>query len=107
MTGEIDRVNADGAEAARAALRLRERIWLALGFGACSNPNPWPDEMPGFAPAYVTVNTIAVLDWRDRLRVLLSGKLMVAASVKTDVMVGKAETASHVSVLPPYSSPRR
>lgn len=84
------------------------QIWQLLGFGECSNPNPWPDEMEGMAPAYLATNTLIHLDFWDRLRILLSGKAMVAASTKTDVIVKRAVSASNTSVLSPtYKIPKQ
>lgn len=91
-------------DAAYAALDRRnfiDRFWSRLGFGTCANPNPWDEEMEGFAPSYLAVNTVAVFDVWDRLKILISGKVMVAASTKTDVIVHTAISASSVSVLPP------
>lgn len=77
-----------------------DRIWSALGFGACSSPDPWPEQMDGFVPSYLGVTTIMVFGLTDRLRILLSGKVMAQVSIKTDVLVMRSLTATSVSVLP-------
>lgn len=78
-----------------------DRLWTRLGFGECANPDPWPEEMEGFAESHLCINTISHFDFWDRLKILISGKVMVAASTKTDVTVHQAISASSVSVLPP------
>lgn len=79
-------------------------FWQRLGFGECSEH--WMEDVEGYAPAYLATSTITFLDWRDRLRVLISGKVMTASATKTDVVVARATTKSRFSVLPPnYRSP--
>ena len=79
----------------------RPTIWQRLGFGACAVPNMDDLEDSGLAPAHLSTNTTAVFDWRDRLRILVSGKVMVETAVKTDVIVKVMICRSSVSVLPP------
>ena len=40
--------------------------------------------------------------WRDRLRVLVSGKLHVQTNTKTDVSVGRSQSWGAVWVEPPF-----
>jgi hypothetical protein len=61
-----------------------------------------PENLDGFAPAYVINEVVTVFDWKDRLRLLWSGKLRVHTRIKTDVVVSRMESESAVSVLPPW-----
>lgn len=80
----------------------RRTIWQRLGFGRARAPRPEADEyLEGFAPSWFVVGTYCHLDWRDRLRVLISGNLHVEQAVKTDVLIGRSRAHSAVSVLPP------
>lgn len=68
-------------------------------------PGRWnspPEDLEGFAPSYMVTEVIAVLDWKDRLRVLVSGKMKVSTQIKTDVIVHKMISQSAVYVLSPY-----
>lgn len=58
-------------------------------------------EHEGFAPGAITVNTITVLDWRDRLRVLVSGVCEVETRVYTSVAVERSEAESAFGTAPP------
>lgn len=64
---------------------------------------PAPEDLEGFAPSYMVTDVYAVLDWKDRLRVLVSGRLRIETRTKTDVIVGRSESTSVVNVLPPRS----
>lgn len=77
----------------------RRSIWRRLGFRDCVAR--YNEDVEGFAPACLVVGTVCVLDWKDRLRVLISGKLRMEAAVKTDVIVNRSMARSCVSVLPP------
>jgi hypothetical protein len=50
---------------------------------------------------YITSHTIAVLDWRDRLRVLVSGRVHVHMRTETNVLVTKCDSVSVVYVEAP------
>lgn len=78
------------------ALGFRPTIWHRLGFGNAYVAPPEDDE----ANSMVTVSTI-VLDWKDRLRVLLSGRLSHFIRTQTDVQVIRAMSVSDAKVLPP------
>ena len=82
-----------------------ERLWQRLGFGWCSAGDPWPEVEHGFSKRRLTVNTHVHLCWPDRLRLLLSGRLLVAVVVRTDVPVARSQAASKTSVLPPSRKP--
>jgi len=62
---------------------------------------PLPEE-EGFSEGDLTIETFIYLDWLDRLRVLLSGKLKLRTRTKTDVPVNRAKTIGAVSVLAPW-----
>lgn len=61
-----------------------------------------PDDLEGYAPSYMVTDTYSYLDWKDRLRVLVSGKLRLKTQTKTDVIVTKMVSTSALTVLPPY-----
>lgn len=61
-----------------------------------------PENLDGFAPAYIMNDVITVLDWKDRLRLLWSGKMRCHTRIKTDVVVSRMESESAVYVLPPW-----
>lgn len=80
----------------------RPSVWERLGFKGAYVPRPDADEqVPGYAPSWIICETFAYLDWRDRLRVLLSGRFMVQVALKTDVEVRRHSASSAVGVLPP------
>lgn len=81
-----------------------DRFWSRLGFGQCSAPTP--EDLEGFAPSYLTIGTRIQFGWPDRVRVLVSGKVMVDINTKTDVLVGRCESVSSASVLPPSAKVR-
>lgn len=85
---------------------IADRIWRFLGYGFRNDENllEWRLQHPppdGFALGVFHTEMHVRLDWRDRLRVLLSGHLVLDAYSKTDVTVNKAMTLSEVSVLRP------
>lgn len=61
-----------------------------------------PEDLDGWAPAYMQTHVVANLDWRDRLRVLVSGRLHVQTNTKTDVNVERMQSWSAVYVEPPF-----
>lgn len=79
----------------------KRTVWGRLGFGSKRIPRFEDDEHPDLAPHWMTSHVIGVLDWKDRLRVLISGKIEVVVSTKTDVPVTKAVSKSNLGVLPP------
>lgn len=62
---------------------------------------PIPEDLEGWAPSYMQTHVVATLDWRDRLRVLVSGKVHIQTNTKTDVPVGKMHSDSAVWVEAP------
>jgi hypothetical protein len=82
-------------------------LWRALGFGTCAAPRPGElAEHPDWAPSWFIITTRARLDWRDRLRVLVSGNLCIDQAVKTDVPIARSRSTSAISVEPPSSHRR-
>ena len=82
----------------------RPTAWERLGFGECHAPRPdIPEDDPEFAASVLIVTTRVHLDWKNRLRMLISGDLMVDHAIKTDVPVGRSQATSAISVLPPGS----
>ena len=60
-----------------------------------------PEDTEGFAPSYMVTQVITHLDWKDRLRVLVSGVVHCETRTKTDVIVNKMVSESIVYVMPP------
>jgi hypothetical protein len=84
----------------------RPTIWHRLGFGMAYVPPPDEDQErhlseQGYCEGALVTDTFAHLDWKDRLRLLVSGRLMVHVRTQTDVMVRKSMSQSAVRVLPP------
>ena len=74
-------------------MTFRPTIWNRLGFGHCSAEIDVEES---------TLHEIFFkLDWRDRLRILVSGSGMV--SLRVDV-ADVTNTASRISVTPPAST---
>lgn len=75
-------------------------LWNRMGFNTCYASIEDADH-PDLAEAHITTHIFTHFDWRDRIRILLSGKIMTAIATKTSTPVEKAVSASKVSVLPP------
>lgn len=75
-------------------------IWNRLGFGTCDSRLE-DNDFPDMAEAFISTNVLVHFDIIDRLRILLSGKVMVAIATKTSVICEKAISTSNTSVLPP------
>ena len=67
---------------------------------------PWEDE-DGWAPGDLSTMTTVRLDWLDRLRLLISGKLYVHSRTRTDLIINRAEGKSTSFVLPPWAKVNR
>ena len=81
-------------------LAFKPSIWNRLGFHSCAaylDDKDYPD----MANAYIDTDVYAHLSWMDRIRILISGKVMVSLATKTNVIVERALSASKISVLPP------
>jgi len=78
------------------------RLTLALGFRQAWAQVPQDeDDSAEWAPGSFTSNTVVTLGWRDWLRLLVSRRLFVSTTSKTDVVVKEAKTWSAANVLPP------
>ncbi len=78
---------------------IRDRIYAALGFRECRAPIP-PDA-PGLAPGVMSSNATITLGIADRLRVLISGKLMCDMAHQMSHVPARIQTTSAWAVLPP------
>ena len=83
---------------------LHQRVERFLGFGTCSSPRfeDVSDHDPKWAAGYLESEVTIFLDWKDRLRLIVSGKLMVSTSIKTSAFVERSMAKSNISVLPPF-----
>ena len=79
----------------------RPTIWERLGFKECGAPWMKDEDFPELPPGRLITETNVYFDWKDRLRILMSGKVRVAVSTKSNVIVDTAISMSEVSVLPP------
>lgn len=55
---------------------------------------PLPDDVEGMAPGAITTRITCSLDWTDRLRLLVSGRLEVMIRTQTDAPVERAVSTS-------------
>lgn len=95
-----------GARAAYVPPSWRQRLIWALGLYRKHNDElfDWRNMDPpeeGFVPSCLHTETHCILDWKDRLRVLFTGHVVVDVWTKTDVLVKKSKSRSEVAVLPP------
>lgn len=97
-------ISAGGAYCAKPTIRTR--ICWALGLHEKYDDElfEWrymdPQE-PGFVTSCLHTETHCILDWKDRLRVLLTGHILVDVWTKTDVAIGRSKSRSAIAVLPP------
>lgn len=77
------------------------RLWSRLGFGRPHVDRGEGEDWQGFYPGYMMTAVVAHLDWRDRLRVLVSGRVGVETLTRTDVLVQKCRSVSKTAILPP------
>ncbi len=89
------------------AMAYKPTFWQRIGFGECCAPCMEDEDYPDFIEGRMIVDTYIILSWPDRLRCFLSGKLICAMSMKTDVFVKKSVSTSKVSILPPNFKPRQ
>jgi len=61
---------------------------------------PMP-RVDGFAPDYFISEVATTLDWRSRLRVLVSGKIVARTHTLTDKPIERAISAGNFNILPP------
>lgn len=87
------------------------RLWRRLGFRMARATRDIEDDAEeraradGFVPGYLITRTVATIDWRDRLRLLVSGRLEVEVATQTDVLVRKSRSSADIGVLPPGKEP--
>lgn len=83
-------------------LTMMQRLWQRLGFGA-RRAREFPlYQRQRMAAGELTTLTTVHLGWRDRLRLILSGTMLVEARSITDVPVRSVRTNSAVGILPPF-----
>lgn len=91
-----------GAFYARQPIHIR--VAQHLGFGRCA-PDRFDDisdDDLNWATGRFETETFIRVDILDRLRLLVSGKMMVVVSSKTSVSVQKAISRSNVAILSPF-----
>lgn len=76
-------------------------IWQRMGFGECAAPPLDDEDYPAMAVGRLITETVIHLSWQDRIRMLVSGKLMSCVSQKTDIGVTHCVSKASTSVLPP------
>lgn len=83
----------------------RRRLWSRLGFGArCVALTPGYDVANyGWAAGMISTTTYLHFDFRDRLRLLISGVAALDERHHTEIMVGRVESISAAGVMPPGS----
>ena len=80
------------------------RIWRGLGF---RRPFVW--EGPTYdeeAPHWLKTVVVTHFDFFDRLRILVSGKVMLTTEHATDTSVSVCRSVTAVGVLPPFDNGR-
>lgn len=80
------------------AMEFKPTIWHRLGFGHAYVP-PWDDPEKDGDDHYVITEVVVVFDWKDRLRLMLTGCLSVEVRVKTQHDAGNTEGRSAVKVM--------
>jgi hypothetical protein len=72
-------------------------LWGWLGFGLTHTQRPENDDAQ-----YMITNVFFHLDWKDRLKIALSGKAHVQIVIETDACVRRASSRASVRALPPF-----
>lgn len=85
---------------------LRQRFCWLLGLHKKRDEElfDWRNMEPpeeGFVQSCLHTETHCILDWKDRLRVLLTGHVVVDVWTKTNVLVSRSKSRSEIAVLPP------
>lgn len=95
MDSENARAVAPAPQADRAAT-TRRRFWRALGVTGPGGP-----VAGGIydAPLEIPMVTLVNLDWRDRLRALLTGQVRLAQKVRLRLLVADVDVASDFAVV--------
>lgn len=63
------------------------------------------EDRDGFTPGEVSLSLVVMFDWKDRLRILVSGCLRVETRSQTDVPVNRIESRSAIYVESPLERP--
>ena len=77
---------------------LRERFWRKMGF---HHHHPEMSEEGEKFPGWIMLQSVSHIDWRDRLRILVSGRILFKAEIRCDVPVGETISAAALSVIAP------
>lgn len=80
----------------------RPTIWQRLGFGRAGQE--YFDDLEGdprYCESRLVTETVVHLDWKDRVRLLLVGRLHVVTCSKTDVPIERAVSRARASVMQP------
>lgn len=67
-------------------------------------PGQWmeaPEDLIGFADRYIMSEVTTIFDWKDRLRILVSGAIRTTTRIKTDKPVVDLQSESVCYVLQP------
>lgn len=76
--------------------RLLARLFPRTYFG-----DPFEPHDPSWAPGSMLTVVVVKVDWRDRLRLLMSGRIEIQVRQRTDVHVNRVQSQSHFTVEPP------
>lgn len=79
---------------------LRDRI--GLFFFPAAYLEPW-EEDENWSPGDLSTTVNLHLDWLDRLRVLVSGKISIRTRTRTDRSINRSQAKSISVVLPPWA----
>lgn len=78
------------------------RFYRWLGFTNRRAPQPeTPEFTNGFSKEWFSVAAVAMFTWRERLLILISGRILCHQSIKTDKVIKKSNSTCVFSVLPP------
>lgn len=82
------------------AMEARWTWWSRLMYRLFP-PAPRP-RIDGDARTFLTTNIYVSVDWRDRVRLLVSGRAFIQVVTYTDIEVQQAESVSAFSVEAPH-----
>lgn len=77
------------------------KFWRRLGFRRPHVERPC-ESIAGLAEGCLIVSTVTHFDWKDRLRILVSGNVAIENVVQTDVTVLRSYSYAASGVLPPW-----